>query len=566
MTGGVDLRQLSRWLILLLLLVGTAFLLGPAHAQSISITLQYTTINTPMGSVFTDGVTLINNDPVNSYDVDVRVAKGAWGYPSSVTVHLDPSATESTQLTFAVPGPESICPGEISPGPYYGTYTVEVTDHHTHALYASASLTVNVLPVVFPVTITMEPSKPSYRVGEPVTLTMSSNVPSPRYSLKVTQPDGSTWATAQGQLPATFTKPAAEPLGTYTAELLAYYCGMWQDSATFSVTPNTYDVTISLAGLPTNVATALRVDGNKITDMKGGDVRVLSYPIDTSHTFAVDQYVNGTTGYRYYSASNSWTASSEGSNTFNYAAQVYLDVSTDPQGITDVTPAGWYAAGSSASIAQVPTEVKGTEGTKYVFKEWTVDGSSKTSNGFALLMDGPHKVIAKYDTMFLLTVASDYGNPQGQGYYKAGKTATFSVDSPVGMGIQQVFVEWKGDYTGKDAHGSITMDAPKQVTAVWTTSYIQLLMIAGVILAILVIAALLLWRRRSTRPASVKPPPTPPPGSTETPAAPAETPPTPELETTSKPSVSVALRCTNCGHELNEGQIYCPECGQKQAD
>jgi hypothetical protein len=215
----------------------------------------------------------------------------------------------------------------------------------------------------------------------------------------------------------------------------------------------------------------------------------------------------------------------------------------------------------------VPAEVEGTKGTKYVFATWTVDGTPRSGNGFFVAMDAPHKVIAKYDTMFLLTVMSDYGNPQGGGYYKSGDSATFSVDSPVGIGIQQVFVQWNGDYAGADRTGSIRMDGPKTVTAVWTTDYLQLYIIAGAIAAIVVVAGLLLWRRRGG-PSAIKSPPSPPlePATQvpETPTGPAE--PTPETGSATKQPVSVAFRCTNCGRELKKGQVYCPECGQKQID
>jgi hypothetical protein len=234
-----------------------------------------------------------------------------------------------------------------------------------------------------------------------------------------------------------------------------------------------------------------------------------------------------------------------------------------------VTSSGWYAKDSSASIAAVPTEVEGASGTKYVFVTWIVDNTPRSGNGFAVVMDAPHKVVAQYETRFLLTVVSDYGNPSGSGYYKSGDTATFSVISPVGIGIQHVFAEWRGDYTGSDPKGSITMDGPKTVTAVWTTSYFQIYIIIGALVAVAVVVGLLLWMRRRGRPSAVKPPPPPPPPmpAAEAPATPAEQASSiPSTETGPKPAVSIAIRCTNCGHELKQGLVYCPECGQKQID
>ena len=95
-------------------------------------------------------------------------------------------------------------------------------------------------------------------------------------------------------------------------------------------------------------------------------------------------------------------------------------------------------------------------------------------------MDAPHVVVAKFETMFLLTILSDYGNPKGAGYYKSGDTATFSIDSPAGVfGMQEAFVEWKGDYDSKDPKGSLTMNRPKTVIAVWATTSFELYLATG---------------------------------------------------------------------------------------
>jgi len=565
MTGVFELRPLSRWLILSVLLLSVASLAKPAYAQ-ISITLEWSAITAPVSGVVTNIVTVSNVDIIPHTVTLSLIGGGWWGWepfaPNPVVV--PPGGSVASTLTVPVPGPDWYCPGESSPGPYGALFRVQ--GREGGSLLASASFRVYLLPVPFAPTVSVESSKASYMVGETVTLRMNSNVRT-QGQVTIKKPDGTTWDKKTVSLPGTYTRTATQPTGTYTAELQAYYCGTWPASASFSVTPDTYDVTVSLQGLPTDVTTALRVDGTKVADMKGGDVRVMSYPIGTTHTLQVDQYVNGAPDYRYYCASNTWTASAEGSITFNYATQVYLDVSTDPSGVTDVTPSGWYASGSSASISAVPAEVEGTKGTKYAFTTWTVDGTPRSGNGFVVVMDAPHKVVAKYDTMFLLTVVSNYGNPKGGGYYKSGDTATFSVDSPVGIGIQQVFVEWKGDYAGKDPKGSVKMDGPKTVTAVWTNNYFQLYIIIGAIAAIAVVAGLLLWMRGRGRPTTMKPPPPPPPAPTEIPETQAEpAAPTSKTEAASKPAVSVALRCTNCGHELKEGQIFCPECGQKQTD
>jgi hypothetical protein len=116
-------------------------------------------------------------------------------------------------------------------------------------------------------------------------------------------------------------------------------------------------------------------------------------------------------------------------------------------------------------------------------------------------MNGPHNAVAQYTTQYLLTVNSPggMGNPQGGGYYNAGSTAQFSVTSPEGYVIQQVFVQWQGDYTGTSPQASITMNGPKTVTAVWTTSYTNAYVIGVAVIVIMIIAAVLAARRRRGR-------------------------------------------------------------------
>lgn len=567
MKVGIKLLKWSRWLIALILLLSVVSFARPAHALTITINaLDWTTTTAPLGSIVVNHVRVTTD---GAAQVTLSLSGWSGGYSPNGYGQFYPNplvfagaGTLDSTLTITVPTADYFCAGVSTPS-LNRQLTVQGQDP-TVGTIGGPMLTISLqLSTVNALSVHVQANKSSYMRGETVTLNMDSNLPA-EYYLKVTKPDGSEWASTTGNLPhATFTKTATDPLGTYTAQLIAYYCGVAQDTATFTITPDTYDVTISLVGLPTDSVTALLVDGNKFADMKGGDVRVLSYPIGSSHTLQVDQYVNGTEGYRYFCGSNSWSASAAGSNAFNYVAQVYLDVNSDPASVVDVTVSGWYAKSSPASIAAVPSEVQGATGTKYVFITWNVDGTPRSGNGFAIVMDAPHKVVAQYETRFLLTIVSDYGNPNGGGYYKSGDTASFSVDSPVGIGIQHVFAGWRGDYTGSDPKGSITMDGPKTVTAVWTTSYFQVYLIIGALAAIAVIVSLLLWMRRRGGPSAVKPLPPPPPQST-TPAEPALS--TPSKETGQKPPVSVAIRCTNCGHELRQGQVYCPECGQKQID
>lgn len=78
---------------------------------------------------------------------------------------------------------------------------------------------------------------------------------------------------------------------------------------------------------------------------------------------------------------------------------------------------------------------------------------------------------------FYLTVNATpegIGQPSGGGWYREGSTASFSAPAEVpgtAEGVRYVFDHWAGDYSGRAPFGTITMDGPKTVTAVYRTQY-----------------------------------------------------------------------------------------------
>jgi len=152
-----------------------------------------------------------------------------------------------------------------------------------------------------------------------------------------------------------------------------------------------------------------------------------------------------------------------------WATQYYLTVNSrcgDPQG------EGWYDSGATVMFS-VPTPCAGTTGTRYVFDGWTVD-SIATNPSATILMNAPKTVTASWRTQHYLTVTSDYGSPQGAGWYDSDAIVTFSVTTPSPPGAtttRYIFGAWTGDSTATTASAAVTMDAPKTVTATWTTQY-----------------------------------------------------------------------------------------------
>ena len=406
--------------------------------------------------------------------------------------------------------------------------------------------------------VTANTDKTGYRLGDNINIQISVNRPA-NGRLRVISPTGSSHDfsyTFYEFGTQTFSRvwpiSQSDPIGTWTVRFEADdFCGI-SDSAEVhvDVQPNTYDAYIQLASVPSQVSVNIQSDNQSQGNMLGSDTKKLSFGVDTTHRISVDQYVPGEAGIRYYCAQNTWTVSSGGSHTFNYETQDLFTVATDPDNVAQVSGGGWFKAGSTVQTNQPPDTVAGPPGTQYVFKGWEVDGVPQSGKQISLTLDKPHKAIAKYRTQYQLVVDSPggLGDPKGSGFYDAGSAADFSVTSPVGLLVQQVFVRWEGDYSGASPRGSITMDKPKVVHATWTTSYIQLYIVLGAVAAVLVLAAILLWRRRHA------------PGAPTT----KPTPPMPGEAGGSPPEVSGgSLKCDSCGADVAQGQTFCHNCGAK---
>jgi cobalamin biosynthesis Mg chelatase CobN len=86
-----------------------------------------------------------------------------------------------------------------------------------------------------------------------------------------------------------------------------------------------------------------RETSSALAMMRGGDIRVISHPIGTSHTLQVDQYVSTGDRKEYYCATNTWTASAQGSHVFDYepvtpTTETTTSMTTETTTSTEVVP------------------------------------------------------------------------------------------------------------------------------------------------------------------------------------------------------------------------------------
>jgi hypothetical protein len=536
-----------------------AFILLPrAYASPVSVSISPTSQSIPQGTTATYTVAL-SGAKGTSYALSLSGLPG--GTPSSFSpnpVSTPPGGgSGSGSSTLAIDATSA--PGLYCPGSYSFTVSAINSTALTPPMLGppdtgSASATLTVFPSGPPLAVTVAADKSAYLINDKVTILMTANKPSEGY-LTISPPSGAPYTLAFGPFLGSYSWSktlTANQIGHWTILMQAddFCSGSSSAAASFDVTPNTYDVTINLDGVPTQYSSKLTVDNQAQGTIDGSEIKHLSFSLSTTHTVAVDQYITGDPGVRYSTPQTTWTVSSTGSHTFTYETEYLLTVATDPSGVTDATGGGWYKAGSTVQTNQVPQIVAGPAGTQYAFKDWEVNGVAQSGNPISVTVDKPLNVVAKYDTQYQLIIDSPYGSPQGQGYYKAGSTATFSVTSPYGFPIQQVFVRWQGDYTGTSSQGSITMDGSKVVHAVWSTSYIPLILILLVALA--VIGGLLFWRRRRGPATVTKPVPT------ETAAT--------ATADGGAAKAAGGVKCASCGTENTSNEKFCTNCGKELAE
>ncbi len=522
------------------------------HAAPVTVQINPSSQIVPQGTIasYTIGLSGAGLGPPPNYDGYLLSLSGlipGAGYSFSSSRVSTSSGSGSAGLTIDASSTPLFCPG-IYP------FIVTATNSTGPGDSGSASGSLTVVQVGPSLVFQLSTDKPTYRIGDKVTITDSSNRPAEAH-VTVTPPSGSSsvvYDIFYGS--STFTHTyTANVIGRYTVNIQGDdFCNIFNSATVyFDVTPNTFDVSVSIGGVSPQISVPLTIDGQSQGTIAGGEIKSLSFPLATTHTITVAPSVDGGNGVRYTCAQNTWTVSSAGSQTFQYAAQYLFTVGTDPDGVTQVTGGGWFNSGATVQTSQAADTVAGPPGTKYVFQGWTVDGAAQSGNPITLTMDKPHTVVAVYQTEYQLVVDSTYGNPQGSGYYQSGSTATFSVTSPSGFLIQQVFTAWTGGYTGNSPSGSITMDKPYTVHANWQTSYLQLEILLVALIAIAVVAGLLLWRRGQQG------------------APPPETKPTPPMPGESSSGVSQSeltgqtIKCSSCGTDVPTGQNYCQNCGSK---
>jgi M6 family metalloprotease-like protein len=143
------------------------------------------------------------------------------------------------------------------------------------------------------------------------------------------------------------------------------------------------------------------------------------------------------------------------------------------------TGSGWYNAGEIATIG-IQSTVQYPNGTRQLFTGWNSTQLGQTPTG-QIVVNAPTVLRTAWKTQYLVSVQSQYGAPQGSGWYDAGSTSYASVPSEIdyGNGTRRVFANWTGDLTGSTSNMTLNVNSPKTIDAQWLTQYQITFEVAG---------------------------------------------------------------------------------------
>ena len=181
-----------------------------------------------------------------------------------------------------------------------------------------------------------------------------------------------------------------------------------------------------------------------------------------------------------------------------------IELNPDIQGLQHICSNGtWCDAGQIIRLGPVPTDF-GNDTTRLRLLMWNIDGLTQQGQSIEIQMSGPHTIELTYGKEYYVNVTSQYGQPNGGGWYPSGQEARFSVtyqgsDFPV----RHIFAGWESAPPTKimlldGTSGSVTVDRPYVMKAVWKDDYAPMWMSLTILIfsvAVIVSIAVIALRR-----------------------------------------------------------------------
>jgi len=259
--------------------------------------------------------------------------------------------------------------------------------------------------------------------------------------------------------------------------------------------------------------TKVYVGATPVATLRGGESVSISFDLGTTHSIGVDSIVEHPTetGIRFKAEADRITVSELSlTASFPYYTEYYIGFETDPSDAAQLTGSGWYKEGYTLRVS-APTEVEIADepGTQYRFSNWWLPtGETVSDKNLSLTVSMAGSCIANYNTYYLLTLTSTYGETEGSAWYKAGSQAEWGMAShEVRMpGILGLF---GGKYQAVNPGGTKLMDGPKTIAVDWEPNYTMPAILIPLAILLIIFGSYglyLLWRGLQPKPVPVAPP------------------------------------------------------------